>query len=191
MLNTIKDIKNRPAQSITEPVLLAEAKAWMIIDHTDDDALITRLISQARAQIESKTHISVIERVVVVTVDLVREFKLPHGPTRSIDEVIFRKGTNADGTPDNETLTIEEYTTDGVDFKVFKSNKCGRHKITCTTGFGTDGEDWDCPVPEDLKNAVLAQTAFLYENRGDKNSAGKFSDLAMEFIKPYIQQAHI
>jgi uncharacterized phiE125 gp8 family phage protein len=84
MLNTIKDIKNRQAESITEPVTLAQVKEWLIIDtvNTDDDALLTRLITEVRQAIEKKTKLSLVERTITVTVDLVREFKLPHGPIR-------------------------------------------------------------------------------------------------------------
>jgi uncharacterized phiE125 gp8 family phage protein len=196
MLNTIKDIKNRQAESITEPVTLAEVKAWLIIDtvNTDDDALLTRLITEVRQTIEKKTKLSLVERVIVVTVDLVREFKLPYGPIRDIDEVVFRKGTNADGTPDNETMTIEDYTTDGEDFKVLKSGRCGRHKISYTTGFGEDEDeeiDYDNPLPDDLKKGILCQIAFAYENRGDSNASGKFSDIALSYISPFIDTAWV
>lgn len=194
MLNTIKDIKNRQAASITEPVTLAEVKAWLIIDtvNTDDDALLTGLITQVRMAIENKTKLSIVERSIVVTVDLVREFKLPHGPIRAISEVLYRQGTNADGTPDNETLTIEDYTTDGEDFKVIKSDRCGRHKITYTTGYGADEAiDYNNPVPEDLKKGILSQIAFAYENRGDSNAAGKFSEIALSYLSPYIDTAWV
>lgn len=204
MLNTLKDIKNRQAESITEPVTLAEVKAWLIIDtvNTDDDALLTRLITQARQAIENKTKLSIVERTVIVTVDLVREFKLPHGPVRAIDTVVFRKGTNDDGTPDNETLTIEDYTTDGEDFKVIRSGRCGRHKITYTTGYGVDEDiDYDNPIPEDLKTGILQEIAYRYEHRGDEtntmSAAGnetvqKVSGIcadALQSIQPYIDRA--
>lgn len=206
MLNSIKDIKNRPATSITEPVTLAEVKEWLIIDHTDDDTLLTRLISRARAAIENKTKISLVERTIVLTVDLHSEIKLPHGPVRAISEVIFRQGTNSDGTPDNETLTIEDYTTDGADFIRLKSAKCGRHKITYTAGYGVDtglDPDFNCPVPDDLKTAILMEIAYRYEHRGDEtkavSSAGnetvqKISGLSadtMQYIKPYIDYSWV
>lgn len=205
MLNTIKDIKNRRAESITEPVTLAEVKAWLIIDtvNTDDDTLLTALISEVRAAIESKTKLSLVERTIIVTADLTREFKLPHGPIRSIDEVLFRKGT-VNGAADYETLTTEDYTTDGEDFKVICSQRRGRHKITCTTGYGADEEiDYDNPTPEDLKKAILMEIAYRYEHRGDETNAvsvagnetvQKVSGIsvdAMQYIKPFIDNAWV
>jgi uncharacterized phiE125 gp8 family phage protein len=206
MLNTIKDIKNRQAASVTEPVTLAEVKAWLIIDtvNTDDDALLTRLITQVRTAVENKTKLSLVHRTIIVTADLTREFKLPHGPVRSIDAVTWRQGTNGDGTPDNVTLTAEDYTTDGEDFKLIKSSRCGRHKITFTTGYGVDEDiDYDNPTPEDLKTGILQEIAYRYENRGDEtnavSSAGnetvqKVSGIcadAMLSIKPYIDCAWV
>lgn len=205
MLNTIKDVKNRKAESITEPVTLPEVKAWLIIDtvNTDDDALLTLLISEVRAAIESKTKLSLVERTIVVTADLVREFKLPYGPIRNIDEVLFRKGT-VSGSPDYETLTTEDYTTDGEDFKVLCSHRCGRHKITCTTGYGVDEEiDYDNPTPEDLKKGILMEIAYRYEHRGDETNSvsaagnetvGRVSGIsvdAMQYIKPFIDNAWV
>jgi uncharacterized phiE125 gp8 family phage protein len=204
MLNTIKDIKNRQAESITEPVTLAEVKAWLIIDmvNTDDDALLTLLITQVRQAIEKKTKLSLVKRTIIVTADLTREFKLPHGPIRSIDEVLFRKGTNSDGTPDYETLTTIDYITDGEDFKVINTNRCGRHKITYITGFGVDAEiDYDNPIEEDLKLGILQEIAYRYEHRGDEtntlSAAGnetvqKLSGIsadAMQYIKPFMDHA--
>lgn len=205
MLNSIKDIKNRPAASVTEPIALAEAKAWMIVDHTDDDALITRLIKEVRTKVESITKASLVEREIVLTIDLVRELKLPYGPVRSVDEVLYREGTNTDGTADYETLTAADgYTTDGEDFKLLKSMKCGRHKITYTTGYGTSEDpEWDCPVPDDLKNGILQEVAYRYEHRGDETNVlstggnetvkpiNGISAGAMQYIRPYIQMANL
>lgn len=196
MLNTIKDIKNKLVDpiDIDEPVDLDDVKAWLIIDadNSDDDTLLGRLIAEVRQAVEKKTKLSLVAREITVTVDLVREFKLPYGPVRSIDIVSFRKGTNGDGTPDNETLTIESYTTDGEDFKVLRSKFCGRHKITYKTGYGEDEDlEYDNPVTEDLKKAILSQIAFAYENRGDSNAAGKFSDIALSYLTPYIDTAWV
>jgi|ERR1044072_395156 uncharacterized phiE125 gp8 family phage protein len=206
MLNTIKDIKNRQAESITEPVTLAQVKAWLIIDtvNTDDDTLLTSLIAEVRKAIEQKTKLSLVKRTIIVTVDLVREFKLPHGPVREITEVLFRKGTNTDGTADYETLTVAEYTTDGEDFKLITTGHCGRHKITYTAGFGVDEDiEYDNPIPEDLLLAIRSEIAYRYEHRGDEtttlSAAGNetvqkatgISADAMQYLKPFIDTAWV
>jgi uncharacterized phiE125 gp8 family phage protein len=201
MLNTIKDIKNRQAESITEPVTLAEVKAWLIIDtvNTDDDALLTRLITEVRQAIEKKTKLSLVARTIIVTADLTREFKLPHGPVRQISEVLFRTGTAGDGSADYETLTVTDYTTDGEDFKLINTGRCGRHKITYVAGYGVDEDlDYDNPVPDDLMLAIRSEIAYRYEHRGDEtttlSAAGNdtvqratgISADAMQYLKPYI-----
>jgi uncharacterized phiE125 gp8 family phage protein len=206
MLNTIKDIKNRQAESITEPVTLAQAKAWLIIDtvNTDDDTLLTSLITEARQAIEKKTKLSLVARTIIVTADLTREFKLPHGPVRELTEVLFRKGTNTDGTPDYETLTVTDYTTDGEDFKLINTGRCGRHKITYTAGYGVDEEiDYDNTIPQDLMLALRSEIAYRYEHRGDEtttlSAAGNetvqkatgISADAMQYLKPFIDTAWV
>jgi uncharacterized phiE125 gp8 family phage protein len=206
MLNTIKDIKNRQAESITEPVTLSQVKAWLIIDtvNTDDDTLLTNLITEVRQAIEKKTKLSLVKRLIVVTVDLVREFKLPHGPVRTISEVLFRTGTAGDGSADYEALTVTDYTTDGEDFKWISTGRCGRHKITYTTGFGEDEDiEYDNPLPEDLMLAIRSEIAYRYEHRGDEtttlSAAGNetvqratgISADAMQYLKPYIDTAWV
>jgi uncharacterized phiE125 gp8 family phage protein len=44
----------------TEPVTLAEAKTWMKVDYTDDDDLITSMITGAREDIEQELHLKLV-----------------------------------------------------------------------------------------------------------------------------------
>jgi uncharacterized phiE125 gp8 family phage protein len=198
MQNDIVDIKRRQATSITEPVTLAIVKEWLIIDHNDDDALLTRLIPQVRAAIENKTKLSLVEREVVVTVRLHGEFKLPYGPVRSITSVVY----SPDADP--ETLTTDDYKLNGQDQKVIRINKCGMSQITYSAGYGVVvSPEYNNPIPEDLMNGILQEIAYRYEHRGDetntKSSAGNdtvnaidgISSGAMQYIKPYIGMAWV
>lgn len=197
MLNDIVDIKKKLVTPTTEPVDLATVKEWLIIDHTDDDALLTRLIPQVRAAIENKTKKSLVKREITITVRLNREFKLPYGPVRSITSVVYNPGA------DQETMTTDDYKVFGEDQKSICVNKCGLYKITFTAGFGTEGPDYDNPIPEDLVNGICQEVAYRYEHRGDetntKSSAGNetvnaidgISSGAMQYIKPYIGMAWV
>lgn len=188
MQSIIKDTENRQADSVTEPITRAEAKAWCIIDHTDDDTLIDRLITTARMQVEKKTNLSLVEMDITITVDIKGSFRLPHGPIRTIVSIERRDGYT-DDDPDWQTLTTDDYRIDGNDFKTISGLRCGIHRITYVAGF-TD-EDGDFPIEDGLKNAVSAQTAFLYENRGDNNSKGKFSDVAKILLSGYKDYSHV
>ena len=48
----------------TEPVTLAEAKAWLRVDYTDDDTLITSMIKSARQSIEHFTNRALVIKTV-------------------------------------------------------------------------------------------------------------------------------
>ena len=65
MRNNIIDIR-RSESSPTEPCTLAEAKAQCIVTYTDDDALITALITKARKIIENYCNISIVTQSVVM-----------------------------------------------------------------------------------------------------------------------------
>jgi uncharacterized phiE125 gp8 family phage protein len=188
MQSIIRVIQNRQAASVTEPLILSQAKEWCIISHTDDDALITRLITVARMQVEKKTGLSLVARDIVVVVDMSNPFKLPYGPVTTLTSIERRDGYN-DDDPDWTVLTDEDYRFDGANHEILVTPRCGNYRITYVAGFTED--DGDNPVPQDLKDAIAAQVAFLYENRGDGNNAGKFSEVARQLLAGYIDYAHV
>jgi uncharacterized phiE125 gp8 family phage protein len=188
MQSTIKDIKIRPAASVTEPVTRAEAKTWCIIDHSDDDVLIDVLITRARVMVENKTHLSLVEKTIVLVTDLSGNFKLPHGPVRTITSIERRDGyTEAD--QNWETLTTDDYLVDGDDFKWARTPRYGFYRITYTVGFTNAAGAF--PIEEGLRTAMLEQVNWMYENRGDNNKAGKFSEQARQSLAAYIDYAHV
>lgn len=73
----------------TEPVTLAEAKLHLRVDTDDDDAMITRLISAARAACEHELGRSVSPQTLLLTLDAFPSgaILLPRGPIISVDSV--------------------------------------------------------------------------------------------------------
>lgn len=157
-MNRIIDEK-RTNGTVTAPVTLAEAKKVCIVDHSLDDTLIEDLIIQCAEEIENICRISILDKTIIITVDLEEECWLPYPPVKSITEVKLRTGTDVSGVAEYNTLVAGEYTTDGEQSIVFNSSMCGRHKITYTAGMTT--------VSEALKKALLNLIAFRYQNRGD------------------------
>lgn len=185
MQSSIKDISRTQALSVTEPLERAEAKTWCIITSTDDDTLIDRLITTARMQVENKTRRSLVEYTVVLTVQVYGCFKLPWGPVRSITTIERRDGYT-DDDPDWQALTTADYRLDG---NVLSGIRWSVYRITYVVGYtGTSGAHI---TPQALKDAVGAQVAFLYENRGDNNSKGKFSEAAKALYSGYIDYSHV
>lgn len=181
MQSTIKATQNQQAALVTEPLTLLEAKEWCIVSHTNDDALITRLIRVARMQVEKKTGLSLVERNISIVVEIHAPFKLPHSPVRTLTSIERRDGYN-DDDPDWILLTDEDYLFDGT-FTRLSLPRCGTYRIAYVAGF--------TEVEQDLKDAVAAQVDFLYENRGDSKDSGLFSPIALKLLAGHISYAHV
>jgi hypothetical protein len=81
-MSTEKPLDIRYSFSVaTEPITLAEAKAWMQIDFSDWDTLITNeLIPAARIESEKASGMLYVERNVIVTDNKRAERIYPFGP---------------------------------------------------------------------------------------------------------------
>lgn len=185
--NRIIDIKKTETGS--DPVTLAQAKSHLIITFTDDDTLITSLITQCRQAIEEYCAISIVQKTIVFIADLFKEWELPYGPVIGIQSVQTRTGTEGSGPATYETQT-SGWEQEGYEFMTFipspnpglnprspftghfqwgpdaSTNACGnRYKITYIAGYST--------VPEALKLAILNEIAYRYELKGaDKEFIG-------------------
>ncbi len=70
----------------TEPVTLAEAKAFARIDHDHEDALVQNLIQTARDMAEKTLRLSLLTQTheALFMLDWTQTMTLPHGPVQSI-----------------------------------------------------------------------------------------------------------
>lgn len=174
--NRIIDI-SRTENGAPEPVTLSEIKAQCIVTYSDDDALLTALGVKARAMIENYCNISIVSKTIVMIADLYQEWELPYGPVTGINGVQIRQGTEGSG-PASYASAASGWGTDGVEFISFRPSEAGdfninrpftgnfcpdntrRYKISYTSGYSV--------VPDQLKQAILLQTAWLYEHRGEE-----------------------
>lgn len=156
------------SEDATEPVTLAEAKAWIRVDTaiTADDTLITELIKVARAQCEGFLGVSLISRTVTAILNnSAGNIELPYGPL-----VSFTSLTDVNG----DAITSDDYTLQGIGFKWLKE-PCDEYMTAVyTTGYTT--------VPLNFKTAVKEQVAWLYDSRGEDK---ELSPVVMENLKPY------
>ena len=204
MQNNIIDIK-RTESSPTEPCTLAEAKLQAVVTYSDDDTLITALITKARKMIENYCNVSIVAQTVTMIADLYNEWELPYGPVTGIAGVQTRTGTEGSG-PGTYATATSGWSTDGIQFVSFFPGGAGgfnagdpfrgyfqwgqypspygqapgnRYKITYTTGYS--------PVPDDLKQAVLVQIVWLYEHRGEEKDE-KICEAAQVYAGPYLRK---
>lgn len=201
MSNRIIDIK-RVESSPTEPVTLTEVKAHLIITSTDDDTLLTALITQCRKAIEEYCAISIVSKTITMTADLCKEWELPYGPVTGIQSVQTRTGGEGSG-PGVYATQESGWTTDGEEFLTFAPTTAGtfnpgapftghfqwgpyaspygstfmRYKIVYTAGYST--------VPQALNLAIMNEIAFRYELRGNEMNFDGICFPARAIADPY------
>lgn len=203
MSNRIIDIK-RVESSPTEPLTLTQVKAHLIITATDDDTLLTALITSCRRVIEEYCAISIVTKTVTLIADLCREWELPYGPVTTVTSVSTRTGSSGSGPATYQAQT-SGWETEGSDFLSFIPGGEGwfnpgvpfrgyfqwgpyaspygygfnRYKIVYTAGYAT--------VPEPLKLAILNEIAYRYEHRGEGELTG-ICDAARVISGPFRRE---
>jgi uncharacterized phiE125 gp8 family phage protein len=171
----------------TEPVTLAEAKAHLKVDTTDDDVLIGTLISAARAKAEWNTGRALITQGWTFALDAWPEdgvFEIPLPPLQSVMSVTAYAL--------DDTATVLDPTTYQVDTVssparlALKANASppvnlralNAVEIMFTAGYGDAEND----VPPLIREAILEIVADMYVNRGD---VGEIPLAAMALLAPY------
>jgi len=162
----------------TEPVSLAEAKARLRVEHDDEDALITTLVSAGRERVEAITGRALITRRVRELRDGWRDggrlaahgsqFRLGLAPVSAVHHV---KTYGADDVA--ETFDAANYFADTASIPARLALRGGALwptpgrcssgvEIEYDAGYGADGDT----VPYALREAILLLVADAYEHRG-------------------------
>jgi hypothetical protein len=174
----------------SEPITAAEAKAWIKVDFSDEDAVITSLISAVREKIEEFTGLALIAKTVEVfyTLDEViyEDF---NGTTRSDNIFLpFPEHNEITEVKVNGTAT-DEYVSTGLGQKIIKLNSI---PIQTTAGddagvivkFTTTGV-----CLEAIKVAMKKNIAELYENRENTSETVKadLTENTYAMLAQYVQ----
>ena len=161
-----------------EPLSLAEAKAFLRLDDTAEDALVAALITAARLHVEGTTARATIAqswRLVLDAWPACREVRLPVGPLISLSAV-----TVFDDASDPNELDLGQFEIDAVTPRVLlpaeiDGTPAMRERqgieIDYVAGYGADAAD----VPADLRQAMLALVAYWFEHRDAVVLAGSGS----------------
>jgi uncharacterized phiE125 gp8 family phage protein len=159
---------------IQEPVSLQEAKAFMEIDFNDFDALILRLIKQARRSSENYTGLSYGKKEIELVSNQAK-VQIPNGPFGQLISIVNLK--------DNSAISEQNYHIFGLDRPVITVGLTemplnydpyydilgtalrtfNEWKITYFAGYFDSSSDLST-LPEDLKSAICmrVETAFKY-----------------------------
>lgn len=160
----------------SEPVSLAEAKAFLRLDEVAEDALVTTLIAAARMHMESVTGRALIEQSWRVVLDDWPEtgvLALPVLPVRSITAVTAH---DADGSP--HALELAQFRLEPGEGAClsFPTAVAGAPvlqqnfgiEVDVLAGYGATGTD----VPAPLRQAILALVGYWFEHRDAVITAG-------------------
>lgn len=156
---------------ITEPVTVQEMKDFLRLegfendndsgefDFTSEDLLIAELITSAREGLEKYCGVSIVNHTwrALIT-NLAGDIELPFSNDGEIVEI-----TDCNGTE------IEDYEVRGIGFLFLESPYQTKMTVEYTAGYTT--------VPKRLKQAIMRDVAYHYENRNDE--PGKIAEQAM------------
>lgn len=150
----------------TEPITLAQVKAWLKVDFTTEDStIITPMLTQIREIAEEITGLALIDKTVEYFEDdrdLIRGWiKLPYPVHNTISSVVL----------DGNTLTDNDYRVTGLTQKLI---------YVSSAGSNTDDDDMGLTVtyttlgtcPNGIKIAMLREMAEQYEKRGNTFEGG-------------------
>lgn len=170
----ISNISKTVTGTPTEPVTVSQAKAFMHVDYSDDDTVITDMIVSAREDIERETNLALVDSSVSFDVELneldaedVAIVKLPYGSAATGSTVI------TDLNNDDAVVDTDDYTVRGNKIRL---EVYGRMNVVY---------DVVPDVPTALKEAIMMLVAYRYNNRGDQDKQHGMPEDILRKISKY------
>lgn len=169
------------------PISLAEAKAQMRVEGSDDDTIIQRLIDAAVAFVDVQGVLG-FAMITQTWGEWVGQspgtVMLSLGPVQSVSAI---KYYDTDGTL--QTATLSDFNVFGTPNRITISPKSGKAwpttqmrddaiKIEYVIGYGDAASD----VPQTIRHAILMLVAHWYENR-ETSSEKQMQDLPYGFME--------
>lgn len=175
----------------TEPVTLAEAKAHCYVDTTDDDTLITTMITTARMYVENYTRRSLISQTLVARYDCFPSyFELEKPPLISVTSIGYTDTAGNGQTVSSADYDVDIYSTPGRVTEAYgatwpstQSSVTNTVTVTYVAGYADAAS-----VPETIKHAILMMIGNWYENR-EATSDMNLSDVPKTvdaLLTPYV-----
>jgi len=163
---------NITVEPTVEPVLLGEAKDHLLVSHTDDDALIQRIIKQARRYVEKFTKRQLITATYTLTLDdfprsAERTLYLPVAPLGAVISIGYVDADGDSQTMDSGLYRVDDQSTIARITPEYDKDWPDTRKVmnavtvTFTAGYGDSGSD----VPEDLRGTIFLLLGHYYESR--------------------------
>jgi len=169
----IKDLQLTPTGSSSEPVTVADLKAYLQLEGTAFDSVLNAMITSSRAMIENRIGVSLIEKDAVAWMQLdSRPEQIPMYPITAVTTVEY----SSDGGEVWETQTeFDDYIIEGGDRQTITAGT-GYYRITYELGAGNYA---------DLIQAVTIQAGYMWTHRDAANVKG-IAPIVEMIIQPYI-----
>ena len=169
-----------------EPVTLAEAKAHLKLDTSDDDSLVTALITAARARAEWHTGRALMTQGWTLWLDAWPEsgmIELPLPPLVAVTSITVHARDDSASTFD-PARTVVDAVSGRIALKQgaaapLNLRVANAIEVAFTAGYGDVAAD----VPQLVREAILELVAFLYEHRGEAPADLPMDVLAL--LAPY------
>ena len=159
--STRSRLLTRTAAPASEPLTLSQAKLYLRVDHNDEDALITDLITAARMSAEAWLKKSLISQSWKLAYDdgISDSVPLPMPPVSAVTAVTL---VNRDGS--TASVDSDAYWLNAAKDTLMMDSALIAHRVEIAydTGYG-DASD----VPLPIKQGMLCHIATLYEHRGE------------------------
>lgn len=205
------DLVSAPA---VEPISLAEAKEYIRVDGSDEDSIISNLIAAARQNTELYTRCAFVSQTWRMFIDIfpasmsntwwdgVRDgaacefnsdgsIEVPLAPLQSVIHIKTYDDSDLFNILDGSNYKVSTYSgvtaSNGeINLKKGKSwpsvtrSKNGV-EIQFIAGYGDNASD----VPVQIKQAILEEVAFMYENRGGCGNGSLNSSIARSILQQF------
>jgi len=168
-----------------EPVTVGEALAHCRIDHSDDNAMLLRLIAAARRRVETTLRRSLMPQTLRLSLDAfpAGAILLPRPPVTAVTTVAY-----TDLAGDSQTLADYQLDTEREPARLLPAygdcwpgarDQANAVQVTYQAGYATAEA-----VPQTIKLAILMLVAHWYEHRESAMDEGKLSETpqAVEFL---------
>lgn len=144
--------------SVTEPVSLDEAKAWLNVDYDDYDSLLTSMITGARQDIEQELNLKLVNATASFYMDTTKDLEelttFPYAFSLSqVSNVVV--SVLEDGVADEVLTGDEDYYLNGT-LKIITPS---RNKVAYTI---------TPVVPVSVLEAIKMLITYRFSNRGDQ-----------------------
>jgi hypothetical protein len=161
-----------------QQIPLADVKDYLIVSHDEDNTVISKIRDAVIKNLEEQTK----RPFIPSNVQFIMEVNSPTVPLPRLPLIELSPISKRTGANTWEVLTSDQYEYLGDDLIL---EVTGTIDINYKAGYAINS------LPHDLRLAALAETAYRYENRGDKSLPAELCGTANQYISNHIVSSYL